>query len=183
MRLMPSCATLAPSAAPLTLVVERSTSRPSCLAPPITFASSGVISTVCARAAPSANARHRANPRQTDCGLNGMALPPAFVAMKARDFVARLTQRCAALNHSDVARRTRAHTMRGACCVHRRRDVMETQVAPSVNEKPSFAVRPLSPALGAEIVGVDLRQPVSEALAAQLLQAWHQHLVILLRDQ
>jgi len=60
---------------------------------------------------------------------------------------------------------------------------METQVAPSVNEKPSFAVRPLSPALGAEIVGVDLRQPVSEALAAQLLQAWHQHLVILLRDQ
>src|SRR5215472_9278370 len=62
---------------------------------------------------------------------------------------------------------------------------METQTSPTSNNAPSrpFTVRPLSPALGAEIVGVDLSRPMTEALAAQLLEAWHQHLVILLRDQ
>ena len=47
----------------------------------------------------------------------------------------------------------------------------------------SFAVRPLSPALGAEILGVDLRDPIDGALKQKLLDAWHQHLVLLLRDQ
>jgi taurine dioxygenase len=47
----------------------------------------------------------------------------------------------------------------------------------------TFAVRRLSPALGAEIAGVDLRDPIDGALAQQFLDAWHQHLVILLRDQ
>ncbi len=63
---------------------------------------------------------------------------------------------------------------------------MERQLSPALNEKAplqSFAVRPLSPALGAEIVGVDLSRPMTKALAAQLLDAWHQNLVILLRDQ
>jgi taurine dioxygenase len=63
---------------------------------------------------------------------------------------------------------------------------MERQLSPALNEKPSlhsFAVRPLSPALGAEIVGVDLSRPMTAALAAQLLDAWHRNLVILLRDQ
>jgi taurine dioxygenase len=46
-----------------------------------------------------------------------------------------------------------------------------------------FAVRPLSPALGGEITGVDLREPIDDALAAKLLDAWHGHLVILLRNQ
>jgi taurine dioxygenase len=44
-------------------------------------------------------------------------------------------------------------------------------------------VRPLSPALGAEIVGVDLSKDVDEQICAQLRDAWHRHLVILLRDQ
>jgi taurine dioxygenase len=44
-------------------------------------------------------------------------------------------------------------------------------------------VRPLSPALGAEISGVDLREPMSEATFAAIQDAWHRHLVILLRDQ
>jgi taurine dioxygenase len=63
---------------------------------------------------------------------------------------------------------------------------MERQLSPALNEKPplhSFAVRPLSPALGAEIIGVDLGRPMTAALATQLLDAWHQNLVILLRDQ
>ena len=47
----------------------------------------------------------------------------------------------------------------------------------------SFAVRPLSPALGAEILGVDLRDLIDEALKRKLLDAWHRHLVLLLRDQ
>ncbi|HEY6255378.1 MAG TPA: TauD/TfdA family dioxygenase [Xanthobacteraceae bacterium] len=50
--------------------------------------------------------------------------------------------------------------------------------------KPAtFALRQLSPALGAKISGVDLRHPIDEALKHKLLDAWHQHLVILLRDQ
>src|SRR3989440_7068036 len=63
---------------------------------------------------------------------------------------------------------------------------MERHFSPALTERPplhSFAVRPLSPALGAEIIGVDLGRPMTAALAAQLLEAWHQNLVILLRDQ
>jgi taurine dioxygenase len=48
---------------------------------------------------------------------------------------------------------------------------------------PGLQTRPLSPALGAEILGVDLSQPMTDTLAAQLLDVWHQNLVILLRDQ
>jgi len=44
-------------------------------------------------------------------------------------------------------------------------------------------VRPLSAAIGAEIIGVDLREPLDAASFEQILAAWHQHLVILLRDQ
>jgi taurine dioxygenase len=47
----------------------------------------------------------------------------------------------------------------------------------------AFTARPLSPALGAEIQGVDLRDPIDEALKQRLLDAWHQHLVILVRNQ
>jgi taurine dioxygenase len=60
---------------------------------------------------------------------------------------------------------------------------MET-TATSLHRKPDrFTVRQLSPALGAEILGVDLRTPMNGALKQQFLDAWHQHLVILLRDQ
>ncbi len=41
----------------------------------------------------------------------------------------------------------------------------------------------LSPALGAEIRGVDLRQPQDAATIAALRNAWHENLVIVLRDQ
>jgi alpha-ketoglutarate-dependent taurine dioxygenase len=62
---------------------------------------------------------------------------------------------------------------------------METRPA-HIEAKPrpaAFAVRPLSPALGAEIVGVDLGQEIDDRTFAQIRDAWHQHLVILLRDQ
>ena len=60
---------------------------------------------------------------------------------------------------------------------------MET-TATALHQKPaSFAVRQLSPALGAEILGVDLRDPIDDARKQNLLDAWHQHLVILLRNQ
>ncbi len=48
---------------------------------------------------------------------------------------------------------------------------------------PPLTTRPLSPALGAEIIGVDLSQGISPALAAQLQDIWHENLVILLRGQ
>ncbi len=47
----------------------------------------------------------------------------------------------------------------------------------------AITVEPLSPALGAAIGGVDLRRPVDDATFAQILAAWHAHLVIVFRDQ
>ena len=47
----------------------------------------------------------------------------------------------------------------------------------------SFSLRQLSPAIGAEITGVDLRDPIDDALKQKLLDTWHKHLVILLRNQ
>jgi alpha-ketoglutarate-dependent taurine dioxygenase len=57
------------------------------------------------------------------------------------------------------------------------------ETAPQTATAAPFTVRPLSRALGAEILGVDLRDPIDEALKQKLLDTWHQHLVILLRDQ
>jgi len=55
--------------------------------------------------------------------------------------------------------------------------------APAVPPPAVFRTRPLSPALGIEIIGVDLREPVSDVLFPRILDAWHQGLVILFRDQ
>jgi taurine dioxygenase len=46
-----------------------------------------------------------------------------------------------------------------------------------------IGVQTLSPALGAQIVGVDLRAEIDDVCTKQMLDAWHQHLVILLRNQ
>jgi taurine dioxygenase len=46
-----------------------------------------------------------------------------------------------------------------------------------------FEVRPASPVLGAEIVGVDLAQPVDEATTAALREAFWQHKVLVFRGQ
>ena len=63
---------------------------------------------------------------------------------------------------------------------------METRPRPHRNHAPSAGdsrVRPLSAALGAEIIGIDLSKDIDEHVCAQIRDAWHQHLVILLRDQ
>jgi taurine dioxygenase len=47
----------------------------------------------------------------------------------------------------------------------------------------TLALRQLSPALGAEISGIDLRDPIDAARKQRFLDAWRRHLVILLRNQ
>jgi len=46
-----------------------------------------------------------------------------------------------------------------------------------------FGVRPLSPALGAEVSGLDLSQPLDAATVASLRAAWLEHLVLRFRGQ
>ena len=46
-----------------------------------------------------------------------------------------------------------------------------------------LACRALSSALGAEILGIDLRHSLADAAFAQVLATWHEHLVILFRNQ
>ncbi len=63
--------------------------------------------------------------------------------------------------------------------------------SPSATARSPFAagahgpveVRPLSPALGAEIRGVDLTQPIDDQTFARIADAWRDYLVILFRDQ
>jgi taurine dioxygenase len=55
--------------------------------------------------------------------------------------------------------------------------------AAKTSRSSTVGVRVLSPALGAEILGVDLRAPLDDERFAQILAAWHDHLVILLRGQ
>jgi taurine dioxygenase len=63
---------------------------------------------------------------------------------------------------------------------------METnlaQAAPAPAPTGTPTAVPLSPAIGAEIVGVDLRSPLSDAQFAQILDAWHRYCVLLVRNQ
>ena len=65
---------------------------------------------------------------------------------------------------------------------------METQAsitaAPAVAAvAPRLKVRPLTPVIGAEVEGVDLRQPLDAVTVAALRQVWHDHAVLLLRGQ
>ena len=43
----------------------------------------------------------------------------------------------------------------------------------------SIVVKPLSPALGAEIQGVDLRQDLSPEIVSQIVEAFSENLVLL----
>ena len=47
----------------------------------------------------------------------------------------------------------------------------------------SFSIRPLSPHTGAEILGIDLTQPVDAATLTALNQAFTDHAVLAIRDQ
>lgn len=53
----------------------------------------------------------------------------------------------------------------------------------SSGAKARFGVKPLTPVIGAEIEGLDLRLPLDSDVVASLRQAWHDHAVLLVRDQ
>jgi len=55
--------------------------------------------------------------------------------------------------------------------------------APRITGAPGLTVKKLTPVIGAEIGGVDLRNPLDPATIAALRRAWHDHAVLLLRDQ
>ncbi len=59
------------------------------------------------------------------------------------------------------------------------------QTSATERERPieAFPTRPLSPALGAEIMNVDLSEPLSDELFAKILDCWHDNIVVLFRDQ
>lgn len=47
----------------------------------------------------------------------------------------------------------------------------------------TFEIHKLSHALGAEVLGIDLRRPLSEAEFGALRDAWHEHLLLVFRNQ
>jgi taurine dioxygenase len=47
----------------------------------------------------------------------------------------------------------------------------------------TIEVRKLSNGLGAEVTGIDLRQPPDDCAFAQITQAWHEHLLLVFRGQ
>ena len=57
------------------------------------------------------------------------------------------------------------------------------QASPAHVQAESIAVLPLSPAIGAEIAGIDLRTPLDDAQLRTIMEAWHRHCVLLFRDQ
>jgi taurine dioxygenase len=46
-----------------------------------------------------------------------------------------------------------------------------------------FPLKPLSSALGAEVIGIDLLQPLDAETVQALTEAWHRHLILLFRNQ
>ncbi len=44
-------------------------------------------------------------------------------------------------------------------------------------------ITPISEALGAEVAGLDLREPLDAATVAAIEDAWHEHIVLVFRDQ
>lgn len=56
-------------------------------------------------------------------------------------------------------------------------------MATRLQETGTITITPLHPAIGAEIGGVDLSQPLDEATVEAIRQAWYDHAVLLFRDQ
>jgi taurine dioxygenase len=54
---------------------------------------------------------------------------------------------------------------------------------PTSGRPPQLQTLALTPAIGAEIIGVDLSAPLSDETFAKVLDCWHDNLVILFRDQ
>lgn len=60
---------------------------------------------------------------------------------------------------------------------------MTTTIQTKTSAGPQLEVCPLSDALGAEIRGLDLSREIDDASFAIIEQAWHDHLILLFRDQ
>jgi taurine dioxygenase len=60
---------------------------------------------------------------------------------------------------------------------------MSTSAESMAEQAPALRLRPLSPNIGAEILGLDVSRPLSEATAQAVRDIWHGNLVILLRGQ
>ena len=56
-------------------------------------------------------------------------------------------------------------------------------IAAEQDSENTLTVTPLSPAVGAEISGVDLREDLSPQTIADIIAAWHKHLVLVFRNQ
>lgn len=52
-----------------------------------------------------------------------------------------------------------------------------------MQSSPRFDVRPLSESIGAELIGIDLAAPLSDADVEDIRAAWLDHLVVVFRDQ
>jgi taurine dioxygenase len=59
----------------------------------------------------------------------------------------------------------------------------DTTTSMSAHRARDLTLRPLTPTIGVEIRGVDLRVPLAPAVIQAIRQAWHDHSVIVLRDQ
>jgi taurine dioxygenase len=62
-------------------------------------------------------------------------------------------------------------------------DLGVTSTWSGTTETAHLTLKPLTPAIGVEIDGVNLRAPIEPATFRLIRQAWHDHAVILLRDQ
>ena len=56
-------------------------------------------------------------------------------------------------------------------------------MATTLKSRHDITVTPLSPAIGAEIGGIDLRRETAPEIARQIREAWYEHAVLLFRDQ
>ncbi|MBT5048646.1 MAG: TauD/TfdA family dioxygenase, partial [Rhodospirillaceae bacterium] len=56
-------------------------------------------------------------------------------------------------------------------------------MATRLADSGTITVTKLHPAIGAEISGVDLSQPLDDGTIGKIQAAWHDHTVLLFRDQ
>src|ERR1700741_1680330 len=54
---------------------------------------------------------------------------------------------------------------------------------PCQEDSMAIEIRPLSPVLGAEVVGIDLRETLDDATTKEIADAWGKHQVLLFRNQ
>src|SRR5205085_6405592 len=105
--------------------------------------------------------------------------PRGRISLRRRDLPRRpgdrrIHQLRRARSHSCAVRCSIASGARGAAAVALDLAAMGTN---------SLDIRPLSGALGAEILGIDLSADVSDETVAAIRAAWLEHLVVFFRDQ